>query len=109
MDALPSFEISTSVDNDDCLRFKITGEIDLWSAREAEQRLAAEPTGGDCVYIDLRDVTFMGASATRFLVAAGLKSRISGRRLVVVDGPIAHPVLDATGLLDMLDVVKTEP
>jgi anti-anti-sigma factor len=105
MHALPIFEVTTSVDADDCLRLKVTGEIDLWSAREAEQRLAAERDARACVYIDLSDVTFMGAAAARFLVGARLKTRISGQRLVVVGGPTAHPVLNATGLLDMLDVV----
>jgi anti-anti-sigma factor len=108
MHALPSFEVRTHVDDDDCLRLALIGEIDLWTAHEAEQRLAAEGAGHRCLYVDLTDVTFMGAAAARFLVAAHLKAKLNDQRLVVVDGPQAHLVLGVTGLLAMLDVVEPE-
>jgi anti-sigma B factor antagonist len=106
MTASEPFRVTTAVDKNDCLRLAVHGEVDLWTARETERRLATERDGHPCLVIDLSDVTFMGAAGATLLVRAKLQASTEGRRMTVVDGLDAHRVLEVTGLLRMLDVVE---
>ncbi len=106
MEANQPFEIRTSLDDENCLRVAVLGEIDLLGAREAEERLFAERDGHRRVILDLRDVTFMGAGGIGLLVRAHVRSAIEGRRLTVIDGGHVHTLLDMAGLLGVLDIIE---
>ena len=105
MESSQLLEVTASVDADDCLRLELRGELDLWTSHDAEERLVAEQEGHDCVVIDLRGVTFMGAAGLGLLVRAGHRTTAAGQRLTVVNGPQLQRLMDLTDLGEMLAVV----
>jgi anti-sigma B factor antagonist len=66
----------------------LEGELDILSAERVEQELrrieAALPT---MMIIDLRPLRFIDSTGLRMVLAADLRARRDGRRLVIVRGP----------------------
>ena len=65
----------------------LDGDLDLRHARRVERRIRrAEASGARLLVIDLREVRFIDSSMLREIVAAHVRARRDGRRLVVAIG-----------------------
>ena len=86
---------------------RLTGEFDISGVRDFHRALAAIEPGAQIVCIDLRGLSFLGASGLRSLLDVQTRSRRDGFQLVVVKGPpLVHRVFEMTGIehrLVMLD------
>jgi anti-anti-sigma factor len=105
--AMKPFNVSTER-TDNTTRVKMTGELDIGTAEQAESEIReAESTdGGTTVVLDLGGLTFMDSTGLRLLVAADARAREAGRRLAIVRGPDAvQRVIELTGLSAKLDLV----
>jgi anti-sigma B factor antagonist len=85
----------------------VTGELDLYTAPEFEQRLreALELEPGGLV-VDLLGSTLLDSTACGALLAAAQRLRARQARLVIVNrDPEIARILDVMGLEEFLDVV----
>ena len=64
----------------------LRGELDLTTARIAEEALAAAEQSHELVALDLRNLSFMDSTGLRLIVVAEQRARQSGHRLVIVQG-----------------------
>ncbi|HEY8303079.1 MAG TPA: STAS domain-containing protein [Solirubrobacteraceae bacterium] len=98
-----SLEISSEV-LDDATRVRLSGELDLASARAMEERLAAiEEQAPARVVIDLGGLAFIDSSGLRVLLLADSRARERGFELVLAPGPEpVQRVFEMTGALDVL-------
>ena len=85
----------------------VTGELDLYTAPEFEQRLREvlelEPGG---LVVDLLGSTLLDSTACGALLAAAQRLRARQARLVIVNrDPEIARILDVMGLEEFLDVV----
>jgi anti-anti-sigma factor len=86
------------------LVLEATGEIDLATAPELQQRLNAAVTAGDTV-LDLVAVGFIDSTGLRVLISAHEAAESAGRRfvLLVAEGPVTK-LLRITGVDEQLKV-----
>jgi len=86
---------------------RVTGELDLRTSPELEDRLARAFDGGaELVILDLRGIEFMDSTGLRVLLSAHQRAHESGRRFALVRGADqVERVLTLTGVRDLLTVV----
>ena len=87
--------------------FAVSGELDLRTSPELEERLGgAFDAGAELVILDLRQIEFMDSTGLRVLLAAHQRAHESGRRFALVKGADqVERVLTLTGVRDLLTVV----
>jgi anti-sigma B factor antagonist len=87
----------------------VTGELDLASSPELEQRLEQfYASESELLVIDLRGLEFMDSTGLSVLVSAHHKLIDAGRRLIIVRGPQqVQRLLDLTGVAERLELVDT--
>ena len=91
-------------------RVVLSGELDIASAGELEDQLAAiEGDSPGTLVLDLRQVDFVDSTGLRALIAADERARSQGRRLVVVRGPDAVAHLLAVTQLDQRFEIVDDP
>jgi len=85
----------------------LAGELDIASAPQFEQGLAAVETDTSGVLVlDLRKVEFIDSTGLRAVIAADERARSAGRRFVVVRGTAAvQRVFSVTQLDQRLEIV----
>jgi anti-anti-sigma factor len=73
---------------DGTVRVVLQGELDILSAERVEQELRrVEEASPGTMIIDLRTLRFIDSTGLRTVLAADLRARRDGRRLVIVRGP----------------------
>src|SRR6516164_2736370 len=84
-----------------------TGELDLRTSPELEQRLdRVWASGAELVILDLREIEFMDSTGLRILLGAHKRAQETGRRFALVRGADqVERVLTLTGVRDLLTVV----
>jgi anti-sigma B factor antagonist len=87
----------------------VSGELDLRTSPELDERLAAAfDRGAELVILDLRLIEFMDSTGLRVLLGAHQRAHESGRRFALVRGADqVERVLTLTGVRDLLTVVDT--
>lgn len=72
----------------------LQGELDISSAERVEQELRrVEDMSPSTMVLDLRPLRFIDSTGLRLVLAADLRARRDGRRLLIVRGPdIVHRV-----------------
>lgn len=87
----------------------VSGELDLRTSPEVEERLAsAFDAGAELVILDLRQIEFMDSTGLRVLLGAHQRANESGRRFALVRGADqVERVLTLTGVRDLLTVVDS--
>jgi anti-anti-sigma factor len=92
----------------DAVRVVLSGELDIATYGDAEEKLREVQEGGaSVVVLDLRGLSFMDSTGLRLLVQADARAREAGHRLAIVRGPAAvHRVLEITGLDGKLDLIE---
>ena len=85
----------------------VTGELDLRTSPELEDRLARVwASGAELVILDLRQIEFMDSTGLRVLLGAHQRAQETGRRFALVRGADqVERVLTLTGVRDLLTVV----
>lgn len=84
---------------------RVEGHVDAASESVFHRRLHDDVTGGDAtlIYLDLRAVSFLGASGAAVLIAAAFAGRAAGRSVILGRcSPSAVESLARTGALDLL-------
>lgn len=104
------FDVDLSGPTNGRLDAALSGEIDLSTVAELEQRLEDPLHGGPTLLVlDLRQVTFLDSSGLRLLLRLDERQRGLGGRMVLVQGGrrVAR-VLELTGAGERLEMV-TDP
>jgi anti-sigma B factor antagonist len=101
---------SLSVDSqplDDGVRLRLAGELDVATAPLAEDALRTAEAGAPLrLALDLGGLTFMDSTGLRLVMAADLRAKEAGRRLLVVRGPDAvQRVFQLTGVDERIELV----
>jgi anti-sigma B factor antagonist len=99
MHELVQFNVSSSRISRQALAVCIDGDLDLYTAHELDEELAAIPVGVRHVLVDLTGLSFMDSSgmATLLTAARRLAKRCGTMTLVVGDRSVLR-VLEVTGL-----------
>jgi anti-sigma B factor antagonist len=94
------FEIRDHAHGADVHVVEVAGEIDLFSAPELKQHLAAAVDGGAAtVVVDLSDTTFLDSSSLGILISAHRRlEHQRGHLAVVCDNPSILKTFQITGL-----------
>ena len=93
----------------DGVMLALRGELDLRTARIAEEALADAEQSHELVALDLRKLSFMDSTGLRLIVTAEQRARQSGHRLVIVQGPPwVQRLFEVTGIDKWLDV-RSDP
>jgi anti-anti-sigma factor len=88
----------------------VAGELDMATAAELEQALNASHQLAHLTVLDLREVVFMDSAGVHAIVAASLRARQDGRRLVLVRGrPHIYRLFTLTGSTGDVDIADPEP
>jgi anti-sigma B factor antagonist len=87
----------------------VSGEVDLFTAPELEQRVsAAVDAGAARVVVDLREATFIDSSSLGVLIGAHRRLDERGGGVVVVcDNPAIVKTLKTTGLDGLFTLLDT--
>lgn len=90
------------------VHFALQGELDISSAERVENELLQEEEKAPHVLVlDLRPLQFIDSTGLRLVLAADLRARREGRRLVIVRGPdTVHRVFRIAMLDQRLDFVE---
>ncbi len=87
----------------------LRGDLDLRTARIAEEALAAAEDSHELVALDLGKLSFTDSTGLRPIVAAEQRARESGDRLVIVGGPPwVQRLFEVTGI-DKWLAVRSDP
>jgi anti-anti-sigma factor len=88
---------------------EVSGEIDLATAPMVERELVRAEESHDLVAIDLSRTSFVDSTGIHAIMAAHLRLRERGGRLLVVQGPPqVRRVFELTGLSDHLDIARND-
>ena len=100
------FDVQTSQE-DFGLRASLSGEVDLSTVEEVEEKLRAAIDGEPGLLVmDLRDVTFLDSSGLRLVLRLNREFSGEGRRFVVVQGERrVAKVFELTGAHEELEIV----
>ncbi|MEA2391614.1 MAG: anti-sigma factor antagonist, partial [Solirubrobacteraceae bacterium] len=104
---MSQFSVSTER-SDGAVRVRLTGELDIGTAGQAEEQIreVEGDEGAAELILDLEALTFMDSTGLRMLVAADARARETGRTLTIVRGPDAvQRVIELTGLESKLNLV----
>jgi anti-sigma B factor antagonist len=87
----------------------VRGEIDLFTAPEFKEKIAAAlDSGSSLVVVDLCGATFMDSSSLGILIAAHRRLQLAGGRMAIAaDAPAILNTFAITGLDGVLDVTRT--
>jgi anti-anti-sigma factor len=87
----------------------LRGEFDMSGVRDFHRAISAVADEAQILCVDLRGLTFLGASGLRALLDVQGRSRRDGFSLVVVKGPpLVHRVFEMTGV-DQRIVMLDDP
>jgi anti-sigma B factor antagonist len=91
------------------VRLRLTGDLDLATAEEAERGiLDAEDGRPDVLIIDLSGLAFMDSTGLRVILSASTRAQEQNRRVVLVKGPlVVQRVFEITRLAERLDIVDS--
>jgi len=104
---VPTFTVDTG-EVDGGVRVILSGDLDLSTAKQAEQAIEEAERGVSLIVIDLRRLSFMDSTGLRVIVSADKRAKRSGRRAVIVQGPSAvRRVFEITRLGERLEIVDT--
>lgn len=104
---MPTFTVDTG-EVDGGVRVILSGDLDLSTAKQAEQAIEEAERGVSLIVIDLRRLSFMDSTGLRVIVSADKRAKRSGRRAVIVQGPSAvRRVFEITRLGERLEIVDT--
>jgi anti-sigma B factor antagonist len=94
-------------DRGDAIVVRLAGEFDLSGVRDFHREMVeVQESSPERVIVDLRGLSFMGASGLRSLLDVEGRSRRDGFELVVVKGqPRVQRVLEMTGVDRRLNLV----
>jgi anti-sigma B factor antagonist len=99
MHELVQFNVSSSRISRQALAVSIDGDLDLYTAREVHEELAAIPAGVRHVLVDLTGLSFMdSAGMATLLTAARQLAKRSGTMTLVVGDRSVLRALEVTGL-----------
>ena len=73
--------------DDGTIRFAISGELDIATARELDEALRAAQQRAQRLTVDLRRLSFMDCQGLAVIVAAADRARANGSSFRVVRGP----------------------
>jgi anti-sigma B factor antagonist len=91
------------------LRVALSGDLDVASAAQVEERLVAlDEPGAPCdLVIDLSGLSFIDSTGLSLLINTDSRVRRAGRHVTIVSGKGApRRLLQTTGLVKRLDVVE---
>ena len=85
----------------------VTGEVDLFTAPEFKQRIAAAiDAGRSRIVVDLTQTTFIDSSSLGVLIAAHKRLKLrEGTLVIVCDGPAILNTFKVTGLESVFEIV----
>ena len=91
------------------VRLRLTGDLDLATAEDAERAiLGAEEGRPPVLILDLSELDFMDSTGLRVVVSAASRARDEDRRLAIVKGPeVVQRVFEITRLAERLDMVDS--
>jgi anti-anti-sigma factor len=91
------------------VRLRLTGDLDLATAEEAERAiLQAEDARPHVLIIDLSELAFMDSTGLRVILSASTRAQEQDRRVVLVKGPlVVQRVFEITRLAERLDIVDS--
>jgi anti-sigma B factor antagonist len=103
------FSISDEKVDDSTHAVAVTGEIDLFTAPEFQQRIATPiDDGATRVVVDLTDVTFIDSSSLGVLIGAHQRLKPRGGGLVIVcDDRTIVNTFKITGLDSVFEIVSS--
>src|SRR5687768_6934331 len=103
------FEVVDRAIDEDRHLVAVSGEIDLFTAPEFKQRIAAPiDAGRSRVVVDLRETTFIDSSSLGVLIGAHRRLKLRGGALVVVcDVAAIVKTFKVTGLDGLFTVAPT--
>ena len=88
----------------------VVGELDIVTAPQLERKLDESLRLAHLTVLDLRELTFMDCASVHTIVAASLRARKAGRRLVLVRGrPDIYRLFTRTGSGADVDIGDLEP
>jgi anti-anti-sigma factor len=106
MRTVPSTPLITAVRFSDGLALRITGELDIASASTLEQELERAAALSSLILLDLRNTTFMDATALGVITRSDQRIREFGGRLILVPGSLAvRRLLGVSGMYGRLEIV----
>jgi len=97
-----------SEDRGAAVRLALTGDLDLATAREAEETIMeAETSRPRLLVLDLSDLEFMDSTGLRVILSAASRGDEEDRRVVIVKGPeVVQRVFEITRVAERLDMVE---
>ncbi len=102
-------DISISDFGDVGKKVTLTGKLDILGAQQIEMPLATLAGARHNLVIDMVGVTFIASIGIRQLVlAAKAVTRGAGRLVLLDPKPLIADVLETSGLLDLLPIVRSE-
>jgi anti-anti-sigma factor len=88
----------------------LTGELDLATARIAEEEFRRAEASHDLIVLDLRQLTFIDSSGLRLMIGADRRAHERGAAFVIVEGPPqVRRVFDLSGIAGHLEVIEGIP
>jgi anti-sigma B factor antagonist len=91
------------------VRVALSGDLDMATAPEVEERLVAldGPESPSDLVLDLRGLSFIDSTGLSLLINTDSRVRKAGRHVTIVSGRGApRRLLETTGLIRRLDVVE---
>jgi anti-sigma B factor antagonist len=99
------FSVASLQTGADAVTVKITGELDLYTAPDVRDELAALPAEARRVAVDLTELTFVDSAGIAALLVAARRLRAHGGvMMLLVDDPHVLRVLEVSGLDRYFDV-----
>jgi anti-sigma B factor antagonist len=91
------------------VRLRLTGDLDLATAEDAERAiLDAEEARPPVLILDLSELDFMDSTGLRVILSASTRAQEQERRVVLVKGPsVVQRVFEITRLAERLDMVDS--
>jgi anti-anti-sigma factor len=88
----------------------VVGELDIVTAPQLERMLHESLQLAHLTVLDLRELTFMDCASVHTIVAASVRARDAGRRLVLVRGrPDIYRLFTLTGSGTDVDIGDLDP
>ncbi len=104
-----AFVCSVEDRGSDVAAVHLAGELRAVTANELARTLRRAERGARLIVVDLRQLTFIDPCGVHVIVAAGIRARRAGRRLIVVrePGPIDPSALSTAP--DVVDLQAGQP
>lgn len=90
------------VTTDDPRRYRLVGELDLYSVDELSERLQPQVAAGGDLRLDLSELTFIDSSGIRALFQLNAQLE-DGTLILERPSPFAQRVMDVLGVGESLD------